>query len=158
MASWWLLHFFPFLTRIYGERAVDVVQGLKTNPSVAIPVVLKRYATCWLTVVRKDTPLPSVSSLSFSLRLKLKQEEWLDAQRSFNRVWREQLEKYYLKSLDHLGITFKQVDTRAMKSKTLINEIENIYDEVQMSVNSIPVKQKIFEGSVTTWVLCVSFM
>ena len=75
-------------------------------------------------------PLSLSLSHSISLRLKSKQEEWLDAQRSFNRIWREQLEKYYLKSLDHLGITFKQVDTRAMKSKTLINEIENIYDEV----------------------------
>jgi len=30
-------------------------------------------------------------------RLKAKQEEWLEAQRSFNKIWREQLEKYYLK-------------------------------------------------------------
>ena len=30
-------------------------------------------------------------------RLKVKQEEWLEAQRSFNKLWREQLEKYYLK-------------------------------------------------------------
>ena len=37
-------------SRIYGERAADVVQGVKTNPSVAIPVVLKRYFV-WLTCV-----------------------------------------------------------------------------------------------------------
>ena len=30
-------------------------------------------------------------------RLKAKQEEWLEAQRSFNKIWRDQLEKYYLK-------------------------------------------------------------
>jgi len=30
-------------------------------------------------------------------RLKAKHEEWLEAQRSFNKIWREQLEKYYLK-------------------------------------------------------------
>ena len=30
-------------------------------------------------------------------RLKAKQEEWQEAQRGFNKVWREQLEKYYLK-------------------------------------------------------------
>ena len=30
-------------------------------------------------------------------RLKAKQEEWLEAQRAFNKTWRDQLEKYYLK-------------------------------------------------------------
>lgn len=29
--------------RIYGEKANDIIDGLKKNPSVAIPVVLKRY-------------------------------------------------------------------------------------------------------------------
>ena len=35
-----------------------------------------------------------------------------------------------LQSLDHQGITFKQNDLKAMRSKSLINEIESIYDEV----------------------------
>lgn len=35
-----------------------------------------------------------------------------------------------LQSLDHQGITFKQNDLKAMRSKSLINEIETIYDEV----------------------------
>ena len=30
-------------------------------------------------------------------RLKSKQEEWIEAQKAFNKQWREQLEKYYLK-------------------------------------------------------------
>jgi hypothetical protein len=28
--------------RIYGEKAGDIVEGLKKNPSVAVPVVLRR--------------------------------------------------------------------------------------------------------------------
>ncbi len=56
---------------------------MKKSPSIAVPVVLKR--------------------------LKGKQEEWVESQRSFNKTWRDQLEKYYLKSLDHQGINFKQV-------------------------------------------------
>ena len=69
---------------------------------------------------------------SFSLtRLKAKQEEWMEAQRAFNKVWRDQLEKYYLKSLDHQGINFKQVDTRAIRSKALCAEVEAIFDERQ---------------------------
>ena len=64
-------------------------------------------------------------------RLKSKQEEWLEAQKSFNKAWRDQLEKYYLKSLDHQGINCKQIDTRSMRSKALCAEVESIYDERQ---------------------------
>lgn len=64
-------------------------------------------------------------------RLKAKEEEWRESQRQFNKIWRDQNEKYYLKSLDHQGITFKQNDLKAMRSKSLINEIETIYDERQ---------------------------
>ena len=64
-------------------------------------------------------------------RLKAKEEEWRDAQRSFNKVWREQNEKYYLKSLDHQGINFKQNDIKQIRSKALLNEIETIFDEVK---------------------------
>lgn len=64
-------------------------------------------------------------------RLKIKEEEWREAQRGFNKIWREQNEKYYLKSLDHQGINFKQNDTKVFRSKTLLNEIETLYDEVR---------------------------
>ena len=64
-------------------------------------------------------------------RLKAKQEEWYEAQKQFNKIWREQLEKYYLKSLDHQGINFKATDTRNMRSKSLIGEMEALYDERQ---------------------------
>lgn len=63
-------------------------------------------------------------------RLKAKEDEWRESQRHFNKIWREQNEKYYLKSLDHQGITFKQNDLKAMRSKSVINEIETIFDEV----------------------------
>ena len=29
--------------RIYGDKAADIVEGLKKSPSVAVPIVLKRY-------------------------------------------------------------------------------------------------------------------
>ncbi|WAR30203.1 SIN3A-like protein [Mya arenaria] len=84
------------IQRIYGDKAPDIVDGLKKNPVVAVPLVLRR-----------------------------------EAQRNFNRIWREQNEKYYLKSLDHQGINFKQNDIKAIRSKALLNEIETIYDERQ---------------------------
>ncbi|XP_019864517.1 PREDICTED: paired amphipathic helix protein Sin3a [Amphimedon queenslandica] len=93
--------------RIYGDKATDIIEGLKRNPAVAIPIVLKR--------------------------LKSKQEDWLDAQRQFNKMWREQLEKYHLKSLDHQGINFKASDTKIMRPKSLIGEVECLFDERQES-------------------------
>ncbi|XP_037110600.1 SIN3 transcription regulator family member Aa [Syngnathus acus] len=93
------------IQRIYSDKAPDIIDGLKKNPAVSVPIVLKR--------------------------LKTKEEEWREAQRGFNKIWREQNEKYYLKSLDHQGINFKQNDTKVLRSKALLNEIESIYDERQ---------------------------
>uniref|UniRef100_A0A3Q2ZJC4 Paired amphipathic helix protein Sin3a n=1 Tax=Kryptolebias marmoratus TaxID=37003 RepID=A0A3Q2ZJC4_KRYMA len=93
------------IQRIYGDKAPDIIDGLKRNPAVSVPIVLKR--------------------------LKMKEEEWKEAQRGFNKIWREQNEKYYLKSLDHQGINFKQNDTKVLRSKTLLNEIEMLYEDRQ---------------------------
>ncbi|XP_030042664.1 paired amphipathic helix protein Sin3a [Microcaecilia unicolor] len=105
------------LQRIYADKAADIIDGLKKNPSIAVPIVLKR--------------------------LKMKEEEWREAQRGFNKIWREQNEKYYLKSLDHQGINYKQNDTKLLRSKSLLNEIESIYDERQEQASednsSVPV-------------------
>ena len=93
------------LRRVYGDKASDIIQGLKKTPQIAVQVVLRR--------------------------LKAKDEEWREAQKSFNKQWREQNEKYYLKSLDHQGINFKQNDIKALRSKSLFNDIETLYDEVR---------------------------
>ena len=63
-------------------------------------------------------------------RLKNKDEEWRDAQKNFNKMWKEQNEKFYLKSLDHQCANFKQHDIKAIRGKSLLNQIETIYDEV----------------------------
>ncbi|KAJ3599472.1 hypothetical protein NHX12_033433 [Muraenolepis orangiensis] len=91
--------------RIYGDKAPEIIEGLKKSPITAVPVVLKR--------------------------LKAKEEEWREAQQGFNKIWREQYEKAYLKSLDHQGVNFKQNDMKALRSKSLLNEIESVYDERQ---------------------------
>ena len=67
--------------------------------------------------------------------MKAKDEEWREAQSGFNRVWRDQNEKFYLKSLDHQGINFKQTDAKLIRSKALLNEIETIFEEVVCMIN-----------------------
>ncbi|XP_015788602.1 paired amphipathic helix protein Sin3b isoform X2 [Tetranychus urticae] len=91
------------IRRIYGDKAPEIIEGLKKNPNIAVPLVLRR--------------------------LKNKEEEWKEAQKQFNKIWREQSEKYYLKSLDHQGISFKQNDIKYLRSKSLLNEIETFYEE-----------------------------
>lgn len=68
----------------------------------------------------------------------MKEEEWKEAQRGFNKIWREQNEKYYLKSLDHQGINFKQNDTKVLRSKSLLNEIEMLYEDVSNFKDFMP--------------------
>lgn len=46
--------------RIYGDKAGDIIDGIKKNPVVAVPLVLRR--------------------------LKSKDDEWKEAQRQFNKV------------------------------------------------------------------------
>ena len=62
------------IQRIYGDKAGDIVDGLKKNPAVAVPLVLRR--------------------------LKAKEEEWREALKGFNKRWREENEKYYLNDLE----------------------------------------------------------
>lgn len=77
------------IQRIYGEKSRDFVEALKSNPSVAVPLVLKR--------------------------LKAKDEEWREAKKSMEKCWREQIEKNYLRSLDHCAAPFKQNDQKHLK-------------------------------------------
>ena len=44
-------------------------------------------------------------------------------------MWKEQNEKFYLKSLDHQCANFKQHDIKAIRGKSLLNQVETIYDE-----------------------------
>uniref|UniRef100_A0A915INU6 Histone deacetylase interacting domain-containing protein n=1 Tax=Romanomermis culicivorax TaxID=13658 RepID=A0A915INU6_ROMCU len=93
------------LKRLYGNKSDDIIEGLTKNPYVAVPVILER--------------------------LKSKEKEWREAQKSFNKLWREQNEKHYWKSLDHQGINFKQNDFKLIRSKALLREIENLYEQRQ---------------------------
>ena len=59
----------------------------------------------------------------------IKDDEWRDAQKNFNKQWQEQIEKYHYKALDHQGLHFKQNDMKTLRSKNLLNDIEVMYDE-----------------------------
>jgi histone deacetylase complex regulatory component SIN3 len=94
------------IRKVYGaNRADEVLDALKKQPSIALPVILKR--------------------------LQQKDEEWRMAQRDWNRLWRDIHFKNYDKALDHQGVTFKSTDKKTISPKSLIQDIQVLAEEVR---------------------------
>ncbi|KAF8390325.1 hypothetical protein HHK36_024850 [Tetracentron sinense] len=88
------------IERLYGDHGLDVMDVLRKNATLALPVILTR--------------------------LKQKQEEWTKCRSDFNKVWAEIYAKNYHKSLDHRSFYFKQQDTKSLSTKALLTEIKEI--------------------------------
>ncbi|KAJ3694344.1 hypothetical protein LUZ60_009824 [Juncus effusus] len=91
------------IEKLYGDHGLDVMEVIKRNADVALPVVLSR------------------------LRQKL--EEWLKCRNDFNKIWAEVYAKNYHKSLDHRSFIFKQEDMKNLSSKVLQAEIKEKHDK-----------------------------
>ncbi|GER35778.1 paired amphipathic helix protein Sin3-like 1 [Striga asiatica] len=91
------------IERIYGEHGLDVMDILRKNPPLALPVVLTR--------------------------LKQKQEDWTKCRSDFNKVWAEIYSKNHYKSLDHRSFYFKQQDAKKLSTKSLVAEIKEIKEK-----------------------------
>jgi paired amphipathic helix protein Sin3a len=92
------------IMKIYGrEKGKDVINELFAMPWSVIPVLLHR--------------------------LKSKLEDWKAAQREWEKVWRDQTQKIFWKSLDHQSLSVKQLDKRQFQPKSLQNEIQVRYEE-----------------------------
>ncbi|KAG6713221.1 hypothetical protein I3842_05G141700 [Carya illinoinensis] len=91
------------IERLYGDHGLDVMDVLKKNAPLALPVILTR--------------------------LKQKQEEWARCRSDFNKVWAEIYAKNYHKSLDHRSFYFKQQDTKSLSTKALLMEIKEISEK-----------------------------
>lgn len=93
------------IRKVYGDKAEDMVAGLRRSPAVALPVVLAR--------------------------LKQKDEEWRRMQRDWNKVWRDIHLKNHYKALDHQGLEFKAADRRNFALKSLTGEMEALQAEAR---------------------------
>ncbi|KAL9246447.1 hypothetical protein vseg_019981 [Gypsophila vaccaria] len=91
------------IERLYGDHGLDVMDVLKKNAMLALPVILTR--------------------------LKQKQEEWARCRADFNKVWAEIYAKNYHKSLDHRSFYFKQQDTKSLSTKALLAEVKEISEQ-----------------------------
>ncbi|KAH0973002.1 hypothetical protein GBA52_025158 [Prunus armeniaca] len=94
------------IERLYGDHGLDVMDILRKNPTLALPVVLTR--------------------------LKQKQEEWTRCRSDFNKVWADIYAKNHYKSLDHRSFYFKQQDSKNLSSKSLVAEIKELKEKKQI--------------------------
>ncbi|XP_059639666.1 paired amphipathic helix protein Sin3-like 2 isoform X2 [Cornus florida] len=81
------------IERLYGDHGLDVMDILRKDPSVALPVILAR--------------------------LKQKQEEWTKCHSDFNKVWGEVYAKNHYKSLEHHSIYLKQQGPKNFSTKSV---------------------------------------
>jgi paired amphipathic helix protein Sin3a len=103
------------IMKVYGrEKGRDVIKELFNQPWSVVPILLHR--------------------------LKCKLEDWKAAQREWEKIWRDQTQKIFWKSLDHQSITVKQTDKRQFQPKSLTNEIQVRYEEQKrmQTIQEIP--------------------
>jgi paired amphipathic helix protein Sin3a len=91
------------IERLYSDHGLDVLDLLKKNAYLALPVILTR--------------------------LKQKQEEWARCRTEFNKVWADIYTKNYHRSLDHRSFYFKQQDSKNLSTKALLAEIKEISEK-----------------------------
>jgi len=87
------------IDRIYGDAGQEMLELMVKNPTVAIPVVVKR--------------------------LRQKNDEWLVVRERLNHHWKELAKINYYRSLDHRSLTWRTTDKRATSTRTLVAEIKD---------------------------------
>lgn len=101
------------IMKVYGrEKGQEVCTQLHNHPYQVIPVLLNR--------------------------LKERIETWKLAQREWEKVWREQTQKMFWKSLDHQWASAKSNEKRATQMKTLQTEIAVKHEEMKRSEKQTP--------------------
>lgn len=69
-------------------------------------------------------------------RLKQKLEEWKACQREWDKVWREQMQRAYWRSLDHQAIATRQTDKKLFIAKNIAAELTAKLEETQNMRNA----------------------
>ena len=114
------------------DRAAYKIDEKLGGQSKAIPtrIINKIYGPQYGPEVMRDLLSSPIRVIPTVLgRLKQKLEEWKQSQREWEKVWREQTNRFFWKSLDHQGINAKTLDKKSFLSKTLTAEIQAKFDE-----------------------------
>ena len=109
------------IKKIYGrERGGIVITDMFRRPSAVLPVLLgrlKQKAEEW-----KASQVSEFYHVNPKPHSRLRQREW-------EKVWREQTNRIFWKSLDHQGIAAKKEDKRQFQPKTLQTEIQHKFED-----------------------------
>lgn len=98
----WPIHY-RSIEKIYGDQGINIVDLVKKNPTVAIPVVL--------------------------MRLDQKDREWRQVKNDMTKLWRKVYESNYQKSLDHRSFYFKQSDKKSLAPRAMMQEIREVNEK-----------------------------
>ncbi|KAJ5124885.1 Histone deacetylase interacting [Penicillium bovifimosum] len=91
------------IKKIYDrQRGQKVIREMFADPCLVLPVVL--------------------------YRCKQKLEEWKSCQREWDKVWREQMQRAYWRSLDHQAIATKQSEKKLFATKNIQQEIQSRFE------------------------------
>lgn len=101
------------IMKIYNrEKGQEVIEQLHAHPYQVIPVLLNR--------------------------LKERLESWKMAQREWEKVWREQTQRMFWRSLDHQAVGNAKNDKRQFQTKTLQTEVAVRHEEMKRKENVEP--------------------
>lgn len=114
---------FSTVSRLYGDHGPEVVDLLRKNPAVAIPVVLKR--------------------------LRQKEEEWCAAREEAKSGWKEIVHKNFYKSLDHRTHQFRREDKRQTSNRVLLQQIKEkkVQEDPQQAAVVKAAREKVPESA-----------
>ncbi|QIW96222.1 hypothetical protein AMS68_001740 [Peltaster fructicola] len=115
------------------QRAFQIPQGLGSqSESIWRRVIYKLYGRSKgneVIVALNDRPWAVLPVLLN--RLKERKETWQLAQREWEKIWRDQTQRMFWKSLDHQHIAARSNDKRAFQVKTLQSEIMVRREEIR---------------------------
>ena len=109
------------IKKIYDrDRGCRVIEDMFRRPSAVVPVLLGR-----LKQKSEEWKASQVSGTKIDLCYGL----LIPVKREWEKVWREQTNRIFWKSLDHQGISVKIQDKRQFQPKVLHTEIQAKYEE-----------------------------
>ncbi|KAL9657606.1 hypothetical protein ABK040_012685 [Willaertia magna] len=103
------------ISRIYAEKGIEVLEGLRRNPSVSIPIIFKR--------------------------LSQKGEEWKKARKELNRFWHDIYERNYEKAMESQASSFKQIEKKKMAVKNILKDMKSRHEYNRPVIFDFPDKQ-----------------
>eukprot|EP00903_Cladosiphon_okamuranus_P009925 g9422.t1 len=111
------------VSRLYGDHGPEVVDLLRKNPAMAVPVVLKR--------------------------LRQKEKEWCAAREEAKSSWKEMVHKNFHKSLDHRSHQFRREDKRQTSNRVLLQQIKErkVQEDPQQAAMVKTVREKVPEST-----------